>query len=307
MKTFTNQSLQTILSSLKNKLSSEEYVHFIVLNPDISEDSYAGTTIIIDTITYIYRGYKAWIDLAELLHCKMLTPEKTTEHLVKITFKKLQKDSFHSSIKEKEKYGVGSTFAQIHKMEEPAFLYYYTQALDNVNIEDRTDILNLGINRADEFYVIKNRLDTKKYEEKQFVGIDHSATAIEKARELLPEKNITFYTADINDLDSLNIGTFDLLISIGTLQSPSIHFKPFFMKLVQEYLKKDSAIILGFPNSRWRGGEVIYGAKVPNYTMSELGHLFSDVMFCKKYLQQKNYRVTITGKYYIFLTATKIC
>ena len=59
------------------------------------------------------------------------------------------------------------------------------------------------------------------------------------------------------------------------------------MKLVQEYLRKDAAIILGFPNSRWMGGEMVYGAKVPNYTMSEMGHLFSDVIFCKKYLQQK--------------------
>ena len=121
-----------------------------------------------------------------------------------------------------------------------------------------------------------------------------------------PEKNMYFYTKDINDLDTLKLGQFDLLISIGTLQSPSINFKPFFMTLVQNYLKKDSALILGFPNSRWFGGEIIYGAKAPNYTMNEMSILFNDIIFAKKYLQQKKYRVTLTGKYYIFLTATKI-
>jgi hypothetical protein len=78
------------------------------------------------------------------------------------------------------------------------------------------------------------------------------------------------------------------------------------MDLVQNYLEKDSAIILGFPNSRWIAGEMVYGAKAPNYAMSEMSLLFNDVMFCKKYLQQKKYRVTITGKHYLFLTATKI-
>jgi hypothetical protein len=191
-------------------------------------------------------------------------------------------------------------------MEEPAFLYFYNQALTNVNIEERTRILNLGINRGDEFEVIRNRLDTNKYENMEFVGIDHSKTAIEYAETLFSEKNVQFYAEDINNLDSLNLGKFDLLISIGTLQSPSINFKPFFMSLVQNYLEKNAAIVLGFPNSRWVGGEMIYGAKAPNYAMSEMSLLYNDVIFCKKYLQQHKYRVTLTGKQYLFLTATKI-
>ena len=35
-------------------------------------------------------------------------------------------------------------------MEEPAFYYYYNQALNNVNIADRKRVLNLGVNRGDE-------------------------------------------------------------------------------------------------------------------------------------------------------------
>jgi len=191
-------------------------------------------------------------------------------------------------------------------MEEPAFLYYYTQALENAKLSQRRSILNLGINTGDEFNVIKNSLDTDTYEKMKLVGVDHSKSAITYAKSSFPEENVTFYAHDINDLERLNLGRFDLLISIGTLQSPSINFKPFFMSLVQNYLEKDAAIILGFPNSRWVGGEMIYGAKAPNYAMSEMSLLFNDVIFCKKYLQQKKYRVTLTGKQYIFLTATKI-
>ena len=303
---FTIQTMQEILPKLEESLQSQASVSFSVLNPDTKHELYAGESINIDNSDYLYRGYKAWVDLAELLKCKMLTPKESSYPLVTLTFEKLKVTSFHTDNKNDEKYGIDSHFFQIHKMEEPAFFYYYNQALDNVKIENRTRILDLGINRADEFEVIKHKLDTNKYQNINFVGIDHSKTAIEYAKSVFTEKNMTFHAEDLNNIDSLKLGQFDLLISIGTLQSPSINFKPFFMKLVQEYLTKDAAIILGFPNSRWVGGELLYGAKVPNYSMSELGHVLGDVIFCKKYLQQKKYRVTITGKQYLFLTATKI-
>lgn len=306
--TFTSSSMQEILPKLEDKIKHDTFVYFDVLNPDLGE-GYAGETIVIDNKKYIYRGYKAWSDLAELLMCKMLTPKDSSYPLVTISYKKLEiQNSFHldKNVKKEEKYGVNSEFSKIHKMEEPAFLYYYTQALRNVHLENRSKVLNLGINTGDEFQVIKNQLDIKKYDEMEFLGIDHSVSAIGHASTLFPEDNVQFYAHDINTIDELKLGRFDLLISIGTLQSPSINFKPFFMSLVQNYLEKDAAIILGFPNSRWVGGEMIHGAKAPNYAMSEQSLLYNDVMFCKKYLQQKKFRATITGKQYIFLTATKI-
>ncbi len=305
---FKQQSMQEILPQLQKIFETEDTFSFSVLNPDLGE-GYAGSSILIDGEVYIYRSLKAWMDLTELLHCKMLLPKEGTYPMIILSFKKLKTDSsFHlNTVANKyEKYGATSDFFTIHKMEEPAFFYYYDQALDNVKIEARTRVINLGVNRGDEFEVIKNRLDIHKYKNMEFIGIDHSKTAIECAESLFKEDNVSFYAEDINNLDSLDLGRFDLLISIGTLQSPSINFKLFFMNLVQNYLEKDSAIILGFPNSRWIGKEMIYGAKAPNYVMPEMSLLFNDVIFCKKYLQQKKYRVTITGKHYLFLTATKI-
>ncbi len=302
---FTTEIMKEIIPLLEDRLKSSNIVRFEVINPDIS-NSYSGEKLAIDNQIYIYRSYKSWNDLAELLHCKMLTPKESKYPFIELTFKKLQNNSFHTDIKNIEKYGVDSLFAKIHKMEEPAFFYYYNQSLDNVKVDKRHSILNLGINRGDEFEVIKNKLDFNRYKNIKLVGIDHSKSAIDYAKKLFTEDNVKFYAKDINKLDELNLGKFDLLISIGTLQSPSIDFKPFFMKLVQEYLTKDASIILGFPNSRWIGGEMIYGAKAPNYAMNEMSLVLNDIIFCKKYLQQKRFRVTITGKYYLFLTATKI-
>lgn len=305
---FTKHSLLSITQWLEQALKTQTQLSFVVLNPDISSN-YSGTLVEINHETYIYRGYKVWVNLAELHHCKMLTPLLIDEHLVKITFQKLNKqDSFHTAPIEnrEEKYGTQSTFFHINKNEEPTFLHAYKKALEAVKIEQRQQILNLGINKGDEFELISQMVEPKIFDTINLIGIDHSQTALKVAKERFPKDNVRFYKQDINKLGDLNLPKSDLIISIGTLQSPSINYKPFLMSLVQEHLSDDGALILGFPNSRWIESELIYGAKAPNYPYSEMSLLFNDVIFAKKYLQQKKFRVTITGREYIFLTATRI-
>lgn len=304
---YTNQSMFEIINQLRDSLAHNNSVALRVVNPDMCNSKYSGEIVEFDNIVYIYRGYKAWINLAEMLHCRVLTPKIIDEKLVEITFEKLNKESsFHinNDTDKVEKYGANSLFNRINKNEEPSFLNTYAHALASVKIRNRKNILNLGINKGDEFALIEQILSKEEFENVKLVGIDHSVTAINEARNKFPTH--TFYASDINDIDELVLGNFDLIISVGTLQSPSINYKLFLMNLVQNYLSENGAIILGFPNSRWMGGELIYGAMAPNYNYSEMSLLYNDVIFAKKYLQQKKFRVTITGREYIFLTATKI-
>ncbi|MDF1875786.1 methyltransferase domain-containing protein [Sulfurimonas sp. SAG-AH-194-I05] len=307
---FTTQTMLHITNILEEKvdmLKAKEIIAFEVINPDIETSLYGGNSIVHEDISYIYRGYKSWIDLAHILKCKMLTPMLTCGNIVRIRYEKLNEDvSFHLNTDGPEfKYGNSSIFSKIYKMEEPAFLHYYKQALKNVHINKRIRILNLGVNSGDEFEFIKEY--ATNFSNLELVGIDYCDSAIEDARKkFLTCGNVSFYTHDINDLASLNLGTFDLIISIGTLQSSNLEFNPLFMSLVQKQLKKDGAMILGFPNCRWLDGEMIYGARVKHYPFSEMSVMYKDAIFCKKYLQQKKFRVTLTGKEYIFLTATSI-
>ena len=294
MKIFTKEPLLQISKWLEERLTIEDKIKFVVPNPDISN-------------THI--SYKAWVNLAELLYCKMLTPEKHSDTEIILSFQKLNREnSFHSDSVEKkeEKYGVKSRFFEINKNEEPTFLHAYRRALTAVKIETRKEVLNLGVNKADEFELIQAILEPKIFDSINFRGIDHSDSALRFAKKRFPKENVKFYKKDINELSKLNLPKSDLIISIGTLQTPSINYKPFLMSLVQEHLSVNGAFILGFPNSRWIDSELIYGAKAPNYPYSEMSLLFNDVIFAKKYLQQKKFRVTITGREYIFLTATKI-
>ena len=308
-KLYKKQTLEIIerLQKRTKQLHSKDILEFKVPNPDLTTSTYNGNMVQLQNETVIYRGYKTWMDLAHLVQCRMLTPKTVDDEFVLIRYEKLNPDSsFHKNITEKEeKYGENSIFSQIHKNEETAFIYYYSQALKNVQIEKRVRILNLGVNSGDEFEAIQNVCEN--FEELELVGIDYCESAINAAKEQFKRsENVTFYTHDINELNSLDLGRFDLIISIGTLQSSNLEFNKLLMSIIQNQLKKNGAMILGFPNCRWIDGEMVYGARVKNYPFSEMGLLYKDVIFSKKYLQQKKFRVTITGKDYIFLTATSI-
>jgi hypothetical protein len=293
MKHFKTETLLEITEWIAKKLKENNQLSFAVPNPD-----HEGN-----------RSFKTWVDLAELHFCKLLTPKAIDNDLIELTFQKLNlNSSFHSaSIKnKKEKYGTDSIFFTINKNEHSTFLHAYKRALEAVKVEKRQHILNLGINKGDEFELIQQLIKAEVFNNINFYGIDHSQTALAYAKERFPKENVQFFQHDINMIKELNLPKSDLIISIGTLQSPSINYKPFLMSLVQEHLTEDGALILAFPNSRWIDGELIYGAKAPNYPYSEMSLLFNDVIFAKKYLQQKKFRVTITGQEYVFLTATKI-
>ena len=278
-----------IFSDLSNKLEDLEAHNIFVFKIKNSDDV----------------DYKSFVDLAQINYCKMLTPVVSNDS-IDIRFKKLDiNNSFHNDTDNVEdKYGENSTFSTINKNNQASFLFHYLKALENVKIDSRMRILNLGVNSGEEFEVIKQY--SKNFQNLELVGLDYCGSAIAQAKENFEDNNITFIQGDINNLEELNLGTFDLIITIGTLQSSNIDFNKSFMNIVQNYLKKDGAMILGFPNCRWIDGEMIYGAMAKNYNFSEMSVLYKDVNFCKKYLQQKKFRVTITGKDYIFLTATSI-
>jgi len=249
-------------------------------------------------------GYASFIDLAQLHFLRFLTPT-CQEKEVTLFFEKLDTAaSFHNDEDAKEKYGADSKFFAINKNEKFSFLYNYQKALLFCGLKRKKRILNLGINRGDEFGVIQKMLGSA-CEHIEFVGIDYAASAIEVAKKTFSHPNFSFYAHDIKELHTLGLGRFDLIISIGTLQSSNLNFNETFMQIYQNYLEEGGAVLLGFPNCRWVEGEMLYGAKAPNYTFSEMGLLLKDIHFCKKYLQQKKYRVVVSGKDYIFLSARK--
>jgi len=180
MQLFKEQNILEIFNYLEQELKNSSQVSIETLNPDENKDA----------ITL-----KSWADLAELLKCKLNIP-KVNGNKVVLTFTKLEDSSFHnfSNIDKTEKYGVNSLFFKIDKTKLPYFSYHYKEAVKFVNVASRKNILNLGVNRGDEFVFIKDLLGSEVFAKLNLTGVDHSKSAIEYAKNSLPE-NCEFYVA----------------------------------------------------------------------------------------------------------------
>lgn len=300
---FINHRLNEVcdyLSAAVSKIKQADIITFSVMSPDLNPQLFNGETAEHHDIKYIHRSLKCWMDLAETLNCRMLMPENLSDGLVKIRFQKLSEIGWHSKENSDvtEKYGRRSLFFRLDKSEEASFLYDFTTSITNLDLFSGCKVLNLGCHSGTEFKMLHD-IDSKIFHYANFTGIDHSKTAIDQARNDFPESR--FITGDANKLTDLINQRFDLIISIGTLQSPGIDAKKLFMQLVQDYLNPNGAILIGQPNCRYLESEIKYGAVTKNRQNGELGLVISDLFFYKKYLQQHKFETFLRGKYYLFL------
>ena len=224
------------------------------------------------------------------------------EALLELTFSKLPVGSWHQEkVSGSEAYGPESPFSRVQKLEEPTFLLDYQEALARVPLGPGGTILSLGVGRGDElgpFAALPH------FETFRFTGVDHSAGALGTARERFPGPNYRFIQADVNDLSLLE-GRFDLAVAVATLQSPGVDDRALLRDLVQNRQSATGGVILALPNSRYEGGALRYGARLKNLREPDLSLVVKDAAFYRKYLQQHRFRVFVTGRYYLLLTAVR--
>lgn len=305
---FTDEPMHAVISALRARLETNptEVLELRVLDPDHGQGRMAGERFEQGGTFHRYRPFKTWVDLAERLGCRLLTPTRQTPwvHLRLEPFTEGARTPSERA-RTKERYGAASGFGAVQKLEEPCFLLDYSEALERAKPPPGGRVLDLGVNTGDELAHLFTQVGAEDASTLQVTGIDHAASALEVARARFPGGNIRFVEADIGALSDLALGRFDLVISVATLQSPDVDGRETVRRLVQQHVTPRGAFILGFPNCRYRGGEVIYGARMKNFRESELSLLLKDVMFYKKYLQQHRFKVFLTGKYYLFLTAVR--
>jgi len=69
MKNLKNLSLLSINSWLEDRLKTNDTISFIAQNPDNNRNAL---------------GIKAWVNIAELHYCKLLTPEKISNSEIRL-------------------------------------------------------------------------------------------------------------------------------------------------------------------------------------------------------------------------------
>ncbi|HEY5945550.1 MAG TPA: class I SAM-dependent methyltransferase, partial [Kofleriaceae bacterium] len=249
-----------------------------VLDPDLGRGRYPGESIEHAGTAYLHRSLRTWLDLAERLGLRLLTPRPIPPPFVRLILErldpaaKLRSDANNPT----ERYGADSEFARIRKAEDPSFVLDLADALGRVDLQPGSRVLDLGVNRGDELALVMALSPALR--SATLVGIDHSASAIAHARDRFRDSpSVQLHEADLSTLGALNLGRFDLVISIGTLQSPGIDDREVIRQIVQNHLAPDGAVIIGFPNCRYVDGEVEYGTRMKNFSQPELGLLIKDV------------------------------
>lgn len=299
-------SMTELIQLVEHELAHNGVVTLSALDPDDFLHVYNGEPVQVNGDEQTVIRLKAWMDLAEVCSARLLVPVKVNDRL-HLRFRALKKESsFHvDHPADREKYGSKSRYAQVFKNSDPHFAKDYFDALQRCQLSPESSILNLGINRGDEFEMLSKEQPFAALKHK-LVGLDHSLSALKQGKLNNPDQGIQFICGDVESLPFSNKSNFDLLVSINTLHGSKFDGKAVFRYAFKNLLSEQASVILGFPNCRYVDGEVIYGGKMKNFSRHDFSLLLKDLQYYKKYLQGHKKRVFLTGKYTLFLTAIPI-
>lgn len=305
---WTDQPLVEIQAQLAKALREQvepQPLSFLVPDPDRGSGLFAGQFWETNGQRFRHRSYRNWLDLAEILHCRMLTPKPGPNPWVQLRFEPLQPKNRHQdqAPRIQERYGEQSEFFSIQKLEEPCFLDDLNRAYQRVDAQKRKRVLDLGVHRGDEVIPLLEHWPMPACQDHHLMGVDHCPSAIDAAQRRFLDPRLSFVCDEIQNYQSWQTAPFDLIVSIGTLQCRELGGRTIFPPLLRQHLAKEGAVILGFPYLRYVDGEIRQGGQMRNYSEAEHALVFKDLLYYRKLLQRRATQVTITGRYYLFLTA----
>lgn len=294
--TFTFEPLHQILPQVRAAVRAQGEARLLVPNPDLAPDLYPGEV----APSGRHRPLQVWLDLADRLECHLLTPVARGAQ-VELTLKRAAGPSLHTRERHAERYGAESGFQRIDKLEDPIFLDDMLDALGRAHLRAGARVLDVGVNGGGEL-----RLLDLAYPGHDFAvtGVDLSESALSLARARYPRHD--FRHLDVNDLPNEGLGRFDLILSVGTLQSSGVNGDRVLRALLRDHLAPGGSVILALPNCRYEGGRVSYGARLLNSRKPDLSLLVKDLALQRRHLQKHGFRVTVSGKYDVVLTAVPV-
>lgn len=282
--------MTVIWPALRAALDERGQVTCRVPAPDAGLGRYAGEL----TDAGLHRPLSAWVDLADLLGAHLLAPERLSGGQMRLRFQRYAP----SSAPDAQGYGQHSDWARVNKLEDPAFLLTFTEALRRVNPPAGGRILALGVNAGRELDALKFVFPGQPF---QVVGLDIEPTALELAKSRRPDAE--FHLFDVNGLPWPALGQFDLILALSLLQSPGVKQDVLLSALCRHHLKPGGGLILGFPNARYHDGHLSYGARMRNFARPDLSLLMADVTNARRNLQKRGFKVFVTGKYEVLVSA----
>ena len=304
--TFRAEPLTAVIAHVEAALAAgADVIALRVLDPDLGRGHYSGELVDIGGVAHVHRPLRAWLDLADRLGLRLATPRPATAPLIELRLERLDPHArWQADVPDdiRERYGPASAYQRIRKLEEPGFALDLAAAYRRVALPPTARVLALGVNTGDELVLLAEQVPGL-IDHGALVGVDHSDGALTVARARFPAGRHRFVAADLADLAAHDLGRFELVVALGVLQSPGVDDRALLRRIVQDHLAQGGAIVLGLPNCRYLDGELQHGARMKNFREPELGLVVKDLAFYRKYLQQHDRQVFVTGQHYLLLTA----
>ncbi|GGI78103.1 class I SAM-dependent methyltransferase [Deinococcus wulumuqiensis] len=287
--TITDAPLSDILPAVRRLLIDGGEAVLDVPDPDLGLGLYAGER----SPAGRYRSWQTWADLAELLGAHLLTPERLPGGRVRVRLRA------HTPRPDPDAQGYGAgEWARVDKLEDPVFVFTLVEALRRVGPPPGGRVLALGVGGGHELDVLALAFPGRDF---AVLGADIEPQALDRARARHPAGD--FRVLDVNTLPRPDLGRFDLVLSLSLLQSPGVRTDALLAALVRHHLTPGGGLVLGFPNARYRDGTLSYGARVRNFVRPDLSLLMADVTDARRRLQKYGFKVFVTGKYEVLVTA----
>lgn len=282
--------MSVILPAVRRQLKATGEVAFTVADPDGGLGLYAGEA----TPAGLHRPWSTWVDLASLLDAHLLTPERTGERQVRVQLRA----QAPSADPDATGYSAQGDWARVDKLEDPVFLFTLVEALRRVGPPAGGRVLSLGVNAGRELDALALAFPDHTFD---VHGVDLETSALTAARQRHPD--MTVHELDVTTLPQAHLGRFDLILTLSLLQSPGIRQDVLLSALWRHHLTPGGGLVLGYPNARYRDGALSYGARVRNYRRPDLSLMAADVTDARRRLQRQGFKVFVTGKYEVLVTA----
>jgi hypothetical protein len=297
----TDAPLSDLTDPVAAALEAHGAVDLIVPDPDAHAGAWPGER---RADGAVQRSWRDWCDLADAVRARLGTPTRLVGDgpaRCRVRLERLASEaSFHDDDDRATRYRPDGAFARLRKMELPGFLLPLREALRFAAPTPPATVLVLGCHRGDEVEVVRRLHPGARPPD--VVGVDANAEALAEARRSHP--SATFVRADVRELPA-DLGRFDLIVAIAILQSPELDGPAILRSLVRDHATPAGGLVIGLPASRFRDGEVLWGARTRNFAEADLSLVVRDLAGHRRYLHQHGYRTRIGGRYDLLLAARR--
>lgn len=309
-----NESWIDALPAIRDRLSRGVSVTLRIAEPDVDSDRWRGEP---GPDGMARLGLRDWLDLAEFHHARVRGPTPAADATDGSLLLRLEPIGAESEIHGRAsegRYAMDGAFARVRKSSLPGFRLPLLEAIAFASGAERSAsaqaasphrVLVVGCHRGDELDLLAAASPAVPAE--RIVGVDHDADALAEARRRHPTAR--FIEADLARLerdDPLPIdGRFDVIVAVAVLQSSQLDGAAVLRGLIRHHATDVGGVVVGLPASRYRDGEIVWGARTRNYTEIDLSLVVRDLAGHRRYLHQHGYRTRIGGRYDLLLAGRR--